>query len=324
MTRLRKPVRIVLDTNVFVSALISRNGLPGRVLEAVKHQGLTLVTSTVQLDELRTVLSRERLGPYIRREEADDLIRNLEAVGEVVTTDLPDVEVSPDPDDNRILGTAIAGRADSDHLRRQETHVGPWPGGEHPDRQRGRRSRPVAGRRRRLGSCGTPECGAARPAVRGILAPRSSWAQRVPPAEPWESVEVRIGRNHRAPVLDCDGCMLGVGDQFPGGIGITAQSFEDGHVIGTGSDDAGRGPLCECRDEAEYLVKGRRRNKDTGVGDHPDEARQRQDRQCEGLRARRQPADPVRVLRVVPDRISTGAYTSTLTSGSSIADQDRR
>lgn len=73
---------------------------------------MTLVTSTVQIDELRTVLSRERLAPYIRREEADDLIRNMEAVGEVVTTDLPDVEVSPDPDDNRILGTAIAGRAD--------------------------------------------------------------------------------------------------------------------------------------------------------------------------------------------------------------------
>lgn len=105
-------MRIVLDTNILVSALISRNGLPGRVLEAVKHQGLTLATSTVQLDELRAVLSRGRLGPYIRREEAEDLMRNLEAVAEVVTTDLPDVAVSPDPDDNRILGTAVAGRAD--------------------------------------------------------------------------------------------------------------------------------------------------------------------------------------------------------------------
>ena len=82
------------------------------MLEAVKHQGLTLVTSPVQLRELRAVVSRERLGPYIRREEADDLIRNLEAVAEVVTTALPNVDVSPDPDDNRILGTAIAGRAD--------------------------------------------------------------------------------------------------------------------------------------------------------------------------------------------------------------------
>ena len=54
----------------------------------------------------------ERLGPYIRREEAEDLIRNLEAVGEVVSTDLPNVNDSPDPTDNLILGTAIAGHAD--------------------------------------------------------------------------------------------------------------------------------------------------------------------------------------------------------------------
>ena len=113
-TRSRKPVRIVLDTNIFVSALISPNGPPGRVLAAVKHEdeGLTLVTSVAQLSELRVVLSRESLRPYIRREEAADLIRNLEAVGEVVTTALPSVNVSPDPDDNLILGTAIAGRAD--------------------------------------------------------------------------------------------------------------------------------------------------------------------------------------------------------------------
>ena len=96
------PVRIVLDTNILVSALIHGDGPPGRVLAAVKHGGVTLVTSAAQLRELRAVLRRERLSPYIRREEADDLIRNLEAVGEVVTTDLPHV----------ILGTAIAGRAD--------------------------------------------------------------------------------------------------------------------------------------------------------------------------------------------------------------------
>ena len=106
-------MRIVLDTNVLVSALISPAGPPGRVLAAIKYERrLTLVTSTAQLSELRTVLSRERLSPYIRREEAEDLIRNLEAVGEVVTTDLPNVNDSPDPADNLILGTAIAGHAD--------------------------------------------------------------------------------------------------------------------------------------------------------------------------------------------------------------------
>ena len=105
-------MRIVLDTNIFVSAFIHGDGPPGRVLAAVKHEGVTLVTSVAQLLELRNVVSREHLRPYIRREEAEDLIRNLEAVSEVVTAALPSVNVSPDPDDNLILGTAIAGRAD--------------------------------------------------------------------------------------------------------------------------------------------------------------------------------------------------------------------
>ncbi len=38
-------MRIVLDTNVLVSALISRDGPLGRVLAAVRREGLTLVTS---------------------------------------------------------------------------------------------------------------------------------------------------------------------------------------------------------------------------------------------------------------------------------------
>ena len=82
----------MLDTNVLVSALISGDGPPGRILASIKQEGPTLITSAAQLDELRNVLGRERLRPWIRPEEAQDLIRNLEAVGEVVT-DLPDVSV---------------------------------------------------------------------------------------------------------------------------------------------------------------------------------------------------------------------------------------
>ena len=104
-------MRIVLDTNVLVSALISGDGPPGRVLAAVKRGRLMLVTSEAQLAELRTVVGRERLRPYIRAEEAEDLIRNLAAIGEVAG-DLPTVSVSHDPDDNVILATAIAGQAD--------------------------------------------------------------------------------------------------------------------------------------------------------------------------------------------------------------------
>lgn len=104
-------MRIVLDSNILVSALISGDGYPGQVLAAVKREGITLVTSEFQIEELQDVLARERLQPYIRAEEAEDLLFHLKAVGMVIA-DLPEVNVSPDPRDNPILATAVAGEAD--------------------------------------------------------------------------------------------------------------------------------------------------------------------------------------------------------------------
>lgn len=103
-------MRVVLDTNVLISALISGSGPPGQLLSAVKRGDLALVTSEYQLDELRQVLAREKLRPYIRPEEAQDLIDNLEAAGTLIS-ELPECELSPDPADNPILATAIAGKA---------------------------------------------------------------------------------------------------------------------------------------------------------------------------------------------------------------------
>lgn len=103
-------MRVVLDTNVLVSALISKEGPPGRLLAAVKRTDLTLVTSAYQLDELREVLGRDYLRHYIRPDEAYDLLYNLESVG-IIVTDLPECDLSPDPEDNPILSTAIAGEA---------------------------------------------------------------------------------------------------------------------------------------------------------------------------------------------------------------------
>ena len=82
----------------------------GRTVQ-IRRGEISPGVAAAQLRELRNVLDREQLRRYIRRDEAEDLIRNLEAVGEVVT-DLPDVNVSTDPDDNLILAAAVAGRAD--------------------------------------------------------------------------------------------------------------------------------------------------------------------------------------------------------------------
>ncbi len=104
-------MRVVLDTNVLISALISSPGPPGQLLSAVKRGDLALVTSGYQIEELREVLGREKLRPHIKPEEARDLIDNLETIGSLIH-ELPECELSPDPADNPILATAIAGKAD--------------------------------------------------------------------------------------------------------------------------------------------------------------------------------------------------------------------
>ena len=104
-------MRVALDSNILVSALISEEGYPARVLATIKRQRVTLVTSAYQIEELRGVLARERLKPYIRPEEATDLLYHLEAVGPVVS-ELPEVSLSPDPTDNPIPATTIAGEAE--------------------------------------------------------------------------------------------------------------------------------------------------------------------------------------------------------------------
>ena len=62
-------------------------------------------------EEVRKVLDRDRLKPYIRSAEADDLLHGLESVG-VVVAELPEIDLSPDPKDNPILAAGLAGRAD--------------------------------------------------------------------------------------------------------------------------------------------------------------------------------------------------------------------
>ena len=104
-------MRIVLDTNVLVSALITSGTPPGLLYESWRRRGFQLVTSRPQIAELTRVLAYERLRPYIRPAEAQTLSATIDAAAIVVDA-LPDIRLSVDPDDNAILATAIAAGAD--------------------------------------------------------------------------------------------------------------------------------------------------------------------------------------------------------------------
>lgn len=103
-------MKIVLDTNILVSALLTKGTPPDQLYQAWRAGKFELVTSHDQLDEFRRVLGYERLQPYIKKDEAAALLANIDALASIV--DQPaEVDLSPDPDDNRIIGAAISGGA---------------------------------------------------------------------------------------------------------------------------------------------------------------------------------------------------------------------
>ena len=100
---------VVLDTNIFISALITR-GLAAQTLKLWQQGRYDLVTSTWQISELQGVTRREHIQKRLKPGDAGALMNALRDKAAVLET-LPQVDDSPDPDDNNILAAAIAGKA---------------------------------------------------------------------------------------------------------------------------------------------------------------------------------------------------------------------
>ena len=109
-------VRVVFDTNVFVSAFIQPKSPPGRLL-AMLIQGdkFELVLSTAILDEVGRALRYPKVRRRIKLDDDDlDLrVAMLGILSTIVSVSSRTVTgVSRDPDDDAILAAAVEGCAD--------------------------------------------------------------------------------------------------------------------------------------------------------------------------------------------------------------------
>ncbi len=80
-------------------------------------------------------------------------------------------------------------------------------------------------------------------------------AQGVLPAQTRETVKVRVCGYEGAPVLDCHGGVLSIGNKLSGCAGATAQILEDLDVARAGVDEPRVGPGGEFTDECEDFVQ---------------------------------------------------------------------
>jgi putative PIN family toxin of toxin-antitoxin system len=99
-------VRIVLDTNVLVSGVLSAAGAPARILEAVLAGGLELAIDMAIREEYEEVLRRPELG--FDGAHVAELLAAIDHLAHEVTAAPPCPEPLPDPDDEPFLGVAAA------------------------------------------------------------------------------------------------------------------------------------------------------------------------------------------------------------------------
>jgi putative PIN family toxin of toxin-antitoxin system len=101
-------LRVVLDVNVLVSALLSRAGAPGRLIALWLEGAFELVVSEELLAELGRALAYPKLRKHISREDAAAFIALLRATASMLADgDRPD-HISRDPGDDYILALAKA------------------------------------------------------------------------------------------------------------------------------------------------------------------------------------------------------------------------
>jgi uncharacterized protein len=104
-------MRVVLDTNILVSALMVPLGYPAAIYRAWQEGRFTLLICADQLDELRATLHKPAIAERIKPYKAGRMVNQLKKLSEEVGP-LPLVERSPDPTDDFLLAFSEVGKAD--------------------------------------------------------------------------------------------------------------------------------------------------------------------------------------------------------------------
>jgi putative PIN family toxin of toxin-antitoxin system len=102
-------MRLVVDTNIFVSAALKEVSWPAETIRWISRYG-GLLKSAVTEQELLAVLRRPRIAPKIEPAFLDRLRRVLAAAELVTITER--VAACRDPDDDKFLELAVNGKAD--------------------------------------------------------------------------------------------------------------------------------------------------------------------------------------------------------------------
>jgi len=107
-------LRVVLDANVFVSAVLKPQSDLARIFDLVKAGKVKLIISSDILSEIRGVLLYPKLRKRHRRtpKKIDDFLKKTVRVSIITSGKMKVEAIKDDPEDNKYLAAAAEGKAD--------------------------------------------------------------------------------------------------------------------------------------------------------------------------------------------------------------------
>lgn len=103
------PTYYVFDANVFISAMLMEDSIPGQAFAAACETGQLLLSISI-INELDDVLRRPRLEKYLHEKERIHFLTSVVHEAHVIETS-ETITACKDPKDNKYLELALSGQA---------------------------------------------------------------------------------------------------------------------------------------------------------------------------------------------------------------------
>ena len=110
-------IKVVLDTNIFVSGILNSKGAPGQVLKAWHENKFVLTTSKPIIKEIKQVLNSAKIQEFlikhkVVKEDLNDFFSTLSFNALVVKPSFRLDIIKEDPADNKFLECALMVKAE--------------------------------------------------------------------------------------------------------------------------------------------------------------------------------------------------------------------
>lgn len=113
--------RVVLDANVYVSALLAPTGSPAQILERWADGQFDVIVSPLLLAELERVLRRPKFRQSIPAIQIDALLSALSEEGVSAADPEAQTGTTPDPGDDYLV--ALARAVDAEYIVSGDAHL---------------------------------------------------------------------------------------------------------------------------------------------------------------------------------------------------------